>query len=69
MIDSDDWLECIPLPPALAKEPAGRKEEPPNTGNFIYMPGDGSEGLTRRNYMFKYGVDPLCMGRKMGKEW
>jgi len=65
IIDNDDWLPCAPfLDPEVLKMPSGVIDY---NGLKLYKSGSGDEGLTKRDYMTKCGIDPECMLKKMRK--
>jgi hypothetical protein len=55
--DIDDMF-CFPfLEDTVARNPAGYEVE---GGIIYYRPGGGGSLLPKREYMFKYGIDPEC---------
>lgn len=62
--ESNDWLACLRLlEPELEKEPLGCNDY---NGKKLYIAGLGGQGLTKRAYMFAFGIDPERMLAKKG---
>lgn len=63
IIENEDWLPCVPfLDPEVLRMPSGMIDY---HGLKLYKSGAGDEGLSRRDYMEKYGIDPECILKKM----
>jgi len=64
--EDEDWLHCLKfLDDEVIHLPAGSIDY---NGKIKYTAGAGDQGLMRREYMAKYGVEPECMLRKMRKK-
>ena len=59
-------MVCVPfLDPAALRIPDGIIKE---AGETKYRPGSGEDMLTKREYMFTYGIDPECYYAKKNKK-